>query len=197
MNIWITTDLHFNKFQFEFLVKQQDKYDILTINGDLLDSREDFNIQTKWINKTLNSINKPVFICSGNHDLDDEMNCNWLSGKNLILDNRTKTINGVKFGVAPYMDADFSKFYDCNILLYHIPPKNTQTAKVKGKRFIQDLGCEMVYEALKHNIIQPEYLLCGHLHKTLATTDTINATTIINPNARPKAAKPLIFTLKI
>ena len=56
MNIWITTDLHFNKFQFEFLVKQQDKYDILTINGDLLDSREDFNIQTKWINKTLNSI---------------------------------------------------------------------------------------------------------------------------------------------
>ncbi|SFV64871.1 Bll0856 protein [hydrothermal vent metagenome] len=194
MNIWITTDLHFKKSQFEFLVENQDKYDILTINGDLLNQRIDFEKQTKWINSLFRKIKKPVFICSGNHDLDAEMEFNWLYGDNLILDNKIKTINGIKFGVVPFMGADFSKFYDCDILLYHIPPKNTKTATLKTG---MDLGCDEVYQALKHKIIKPKYLLCGHLHTTLSKEDTINQTKIINPNAKPNAQDPLVYELNI
>lgn len=197
MKIWITTDLHFKKSQFEFLVAQQNKYDVLTINGDLLKSPKNFEVETSWINQTLAKINKPIFICSGNHDLDEDLNCNWLRGDNLILDNKTKTIDNIKFGVIPYIGADFSRFYDCDILLYHVPPKNTKTAQVQGKRLVQDLGCDEVYQALKHNIIKPKYLFCGHLHKTLATKDVINNTTIINPNAKPNADEPLVYELDV
>lgn len=195
MKIWVTTDLHFRQSQFKFLVAHQNEYDVLTINGDLLKSPKNFEAETIWINQTLAKINKPIFICSGNHDLDQNMDCHWLHGDNLILDNRIKTIEGIKFGVVPYMGADFTKFYNCDIVLYHIPPKNTKTSKVKGERFTQDSGCEAVYQALKHNIIKPKYLLCGHLHKTLDIKDTINKTVIINPNANPSRDEPLVYKL--
>ena len=199
MKIWITGDLHFNTTWFKYLLKQQNNYDILCLTGDLLDlTAGNFSEQSKWIANFLTNFSKPIFICSGNHDLDKNMEFNWLSGigDNITLDNRIKTIEGVKFGVMPYLGADISRFYDCDILLHHIPPANTKTAKNRSKGS-KDFGDDELYQVLKHKIITPKYLLCGHVEQPLNQTDQINKTTIINPGVTAGELELEVYSLVI
>jgi predicted phosphodiesterase len=79
MKLLIAGDLHFNKGHFQWLSEQQDQYDCLCLTGDFVDGqREGFDRQTQWIAAWLEGLTKPTFICSGNHDLDDAAECQWL-----------------------------------------------------------------------------------------------------------------------
>jgi predicted phosphodiesterase len=113
MNIWLTGDLHFNKKQFEYLLKNENKYDILCLAGDLLNHKlGSFKTQTTWISDFLQKFEKPILLCSGNHDIDKDNEFNWLDNcnkTNLYLDNRKPKINNIRFGVMPYMSAEYSR----------------------------------------------------------------------------------------
>ena len=73
MKILHTTDLHFNKRWCEWINDQQPGYDAICITGDFLDSSkpEPLDTQMEWMSGWLRDFYKPVFVCSGNHDLED------------------------------------------------------------------------------------------------------------------------------
>ncbi|WXG59858.1 hypothetical protein VB002_13045 [Campylobacter concisus] len=87
----------------------------------------------------LKSFKKPVFVCSGNHD----MPLSWLNSINGIYSDGTiKTINGVKFGCAPYLRDDLLEFAECDILLTHVPQQRQIRASAKGQRSRRYRACK-------------------------------------------------------
>lgn len=182
MTILHTTDLHFNKPWFEWISKQQDKYDVFCITGDFLeDSKEETLLeQIEWISNWMKSFTKPLFICSGNHDIEELENEDWyLKVNSIYSDNSIKTINGVKFGSIPYIAAEFYEYDECDVLLYHLPPSNTKTS-IHNKTN-EDWGDKEFYRNIKKGILSPKIVLCGHMHYPIDVRDKINNTTIYNP----------------
>lgn len=181
MKILHTTDLHFNKHWFEWLSNQEEHYDVLCITGDFLDDskKETLLEQIEWISSWMKHFKKPLFVCSGNHDIEELENENWLNKiPNVFGDNNIKTINGFKFGCLPYIAPDFFEFDECDILLYHLPPSKTQTSihLKTGK----DWGDNELHRLIKNNVISPKIVLCGHLHHPSSTIDKLNRVSIYN-----------------
>ncbi|QCT95030.1 metallophosphoesterase [Caminibacter mediatlanticus TB-2] len=171
------TDLHFNIKWFEWLKKNEKNYDIFCITGDFLDETKDnIKYQKDYIRKFIKDFSSLLFVCSGNHDDDIE----WLyfEKDNYYFDNCKKEINGIKIGSFPYLGGNIYDFYDCDILLTHIPPKNTKTSI--DKNTLKDYGDFEIYYAIK-NGFSPKFILSGHIHNPLKTKDKLNSTIIYNP----------------
>ena len=121
MKILIAGDLHFEKPQFKWLETQKKHYDCFCLTGDFLDERlNGFTQQTDWVTHWIETLDKEIFICSGNHDLDDFGECEWLRNiKNpkVCTDNQKRVFQGIKFGCVPYLGSNLSNFHDCDILL--------------------------------------------------------------------------------
>ena len=96
MKILHTTDLHFTKHWFTWIALQQNNYDVFCITGDFLESSNDETLleQIEWISSWMKSFKKPLFVCSGNHDIEELENEDWLNQiPNVYSDNNIKTIN--------------------------------------------------------------------------------------------------------
>ncbi len=103
MKILHTTDLHFNQKWFKWIENQQSSFDIFCISGDFLDSSKDETLakQIVWVTEWIKKIEKPLFVCSGNHDIEKLNNEEWLNTidtLNYYPDNTIKTIGNIKFG---------------------------------------------------------------------------------------------------
>lgn len=194
MKILVTGDLHGNKSQFLWIEGQMDQFDCLCLTGDFLDTRSgDFEQQAEWVVTWMQRLDKQLFICSGNHDLDENAECDWLiriRSSKICVDNQAKVFNGIKFGCMPYLGADLSYFYNCDVLLTHVPPKNTATSKSTVNGQLLDWGDKNLYSALKHRIISPQYLLCGHVENPSARRDRLGCAEIINPGAHHNVSVP-------
>jgi len=120
MKILHATDLHYNKSWFKFIKNLESNFDIVCITGDFIDAFDQAGIdpQIAYVSEWLASFNKPVFVCSGNHDVGLAYEQEWLNDiPNIYADNAVKEINGVKFGCAPYLKPDYAKFAQCDVLL--------------------------------------------------------------------------------
>jgi len=183
LDILHTTDLHFNKTWFDWIAKQQAKFDVFCISGDFLDSSSDIALskQILWIQNWIKKFDKPLFTCSGNHDIEELNNEDWLSNiytSNYYSDYSIKTIGNIKFGCYPYIGAEgYYEFDECDILLAHIPPANTKTSQNKDG---DEWGDKEFYRIIKNKIINPKIILCGHMHHPLKIIDKINSTLIYN-----------------
>ena len=186
MKILITGDLHFIKPQFKWIEEQKNQYDCLCLTGDFLDERSSgFYEQAEWVSKWIKTLDKQIFICSGNHDLDNFGECEWLEGlrsTKVCTDNQIKLFKGIKFGCIPYLGANFYDFYDCDILLNHVPPFKTSTSiDVETKK---DWGDKELYKAIKTEIIRPHYIFSGHVDKPTEKRDQVFGVEIINPGSQ-------------
>jgi len=194
VNILLSGDLHFNKDQFRWLKDQKNKYDCLCLTGDFLDGDSgDYKQQSEWVSDWLNDFGIQIFICSGNHDLDELSECEWLENvenKRICRDNQTKLFKGIKFGCMPYLGADLSRFCDCDVLLTHVPPAKTATSQSVVAGRTTDWGDEELYHVLKEGIISPRYILCGHVENPLVNRDWVCETEIINPGAEHESSVP-------
>lgn len=199
LKILYTTDLHFNKTWFKWIQNQQDNFDIFVISGDFLESSRDEALKEQiiWISNWIKQFKKILFVCSGNHDIDDLDNEDWLNKivtSNYYADNSKKTINGIKFGCVPYIGAEYYEFDDCDILITHIPPANTKTSIDKNNN---DWGDKDLYRLLKNKIINPKIIFCGHMHNPLQTSYIINDTTIYNVGVSNSSSIPNHKTIVI
>lgn len=194
MNILIAGDLHFNKNQYQWLADQKEYYDCLCLTGDLLNGdSDDFTHQSEWVATWLKEFDKYLVICSGNHDLDEFAECDWLThinSKKICRDNQIKIFNGIKFGSIPYLGADLSYFSDCDVLLNHVPPVKTGAAQSNVDGSLKDWGDEGLYYALKERVISPRYIFCGHVENPSANRDCIFGVEIINPGAQHNSSTP-------
>lgn len=77
MKILHTTDLHFNKNWFEWIANQQNNFDVFCITGDFLDDFKEEQID--WLTNWMKNFKKPLFICSGNHDIEELENEDWFN----------------------------------------------------------------------------------------------------------------------
>jgi len=180
LKILHTSDLHFNKRHFEWIVSQQENYDLFCITGDFLDElQDDVQEQIIWVRSWIKAFVKPLFVCTGNHDVSIEGNENWLNEintKNYYCDGMRKSIEGTLFLSAPYENYD--GFDDCDVLLNHLPPAKTKTALTKDG---EDWGDRELYRALKNGLIKPKIILSGHIHSPQKQVDSLFGTTVYNP----------------
>lgn len=198
MNIIHLTDLHFNKSWFKWIENQIDHYDVFCITGDFLDEskKEPLKKQVSWLVDWFKKFPKPLFVCTGNHDIEYFENENWLVEiDNIYSDSSIKTINGIKFGCIPYIAPDFSDFYKCEVILYHVPPAYTKTSIQKSTN--KEWGDIELSKILKKKILKPIYLLCGHLHIPTGKIDSINQTIISNPGSSKTSQIPNHYIIDI
>lgn len=201
MKILHTTDLHFNKQWFSWIEKQQDNFDVFCISGDFLESskKETLKEQIERITDWIKKFEKPLFACSGNHDIDELESENWLNEidtPNYYSDNTIKSINDTTFGCYPYIGGEgYFEFNECDVLITHIPPAKTETAIHKSEK--SDWGDKELYRSLKNSIINPKIILCGHMHKPTSIVDTLNSTTIYNPGANNTKHTPNYHIIEI
>lgn len=198
MKILHTTDLHFNKKWFDWIEQQQSSFDVCCITGDFLESSKEETLQEQieWITNWMKRFKKPLFVCSGNHDIEEFENEDWLCKiPHIYSDNSIKTIDGVKFGCVPYIAPDFLEFDECDVILYHLPPANTKTATHKTTNV--DWGDKEVARLLQKKILRPKVLLCGHMHYPIDTTDTVSKSMIYNPGVDKTKEIPNHFIVEI
>lgn len=183
MKILVAGDLHFQKEKFESLRKVLLNCDILCLIGDYLDDkRGDREGQIQWVSKWVASISKPIVMCSGNHDLDDLAECDWidsLANKTVITDNSVWTYKGVTFGVVPYIGAQYSKYKRCDILVCHLPPSNTKTSRQDGCEF----GDDELYFSIIRGRLKARYVFCGHVEKPEGNIDEVDDVKIVNASS--------------
>lgn len=184
MKILLAADLHFDKKKFENLNELVIDCDVLCLIGDYLDeSLGDRNSQIDWVSKWIRGITIPVLLCSGNHDLDELAECEWigkLSRPSVITDNSIWRYKSITFGVIPYIGAQYNTFSECDFILNHLPPSNTKTSQKNGT----DYGDDELYFSLTCGALRPKYVLCGHVHNPDGETDRINDTKIIKGSSR-------------
>lgn len=197
MKILHTTDLHFNKRWCEWINDQQPGYDAICITGDFLDSSkpEPLDTQMEWMSGWLRDFYKPVFVCSGNHDLEDwSGDGDWLGLiPNICSDNMIKTLDGIKFGCVPYVDPDFLEFGKCDVVLYHLPPARSETAIDRTTK--ADWGDKGLARVLNSGALAPKVLLCGHIHNPIKTTDIIKHTKIYNCGYAKNSPKVPLYSV--
>ena len=183
MKILVAGDLHFQKEKFESLNRLSIDCDVLCLTGDYLDDRlADREDQIEWVSKWVLSNPKPIVMCSGNHDLDDLAECDWvynLASKTVKIDNSIWTHRGVNFGAVPYIGARYSQFANCQVIVCHVPPSNTKTSQQDGIEF----GDDDLYFSITRGVIRPGYVFCGHVEKPDKAMDRIGDTKIVNASS--------------
>ena len=150
------------------------------------------NSISDYLPSTKNS-DGPVFVCSGNHDLDEFAECDWLTSmksKKVCVDGQIISFCGIKFGCVPYLGADLSYFSGCNVILSHVPPIKTTTSQSIIAGILRDCGDEGLFNALKERVISPQYILCGHVKNPSANRDCLFGVEIINPGAQHNSFAP-------
>lgn len=188
LKLFHASDLHFNAGYFYYILALQDKFDIFCLSGDFLykESAHEKEQTALW----LKSFKKPVFVCSGNHDMPPF----WLNSINSIYsDGAIKTINGVKFGCAPYLCDDLLEFAECDILLTHVPPARTNTSISKNGK---DHGDTELARLIKNNLLNAKIILCGHIHEPKSHTDVLNGVKIYN-SASSGAKEPFYQVIEL
>lgn len=175
MTILHASDLHFDKAKFDQILGLE--FDVCCISGDLIDaSQKGVSEQKAWVKRWLANFKKPVFVCSGNHDVDGSDDAAWMRMPNIYADGDIKMVEGIKFGCVPYLYTDILDFSECDILLTHVPPARTQTAIERGR----DFGDKELFRALKHGLLKAKIILCGHVHDPLSRVYKIGNCKIYN-----------------
>jgi len=218
MKILHTTDLHFNKRWYSWIEKNQEKVDVICITGDFFNTASDFIVQFSlfeqayWIKEWFKKIYKPILICSGNHDIVEKSIAseNHLPNKNIkeydegyllkniknpnvYNDGSIVSLNGIIFGCIPYNCDSFDDYKKCNIILHHLPPKNTLTSM--GEK--EDLGSEEIKAAIISGKIKPQYILSGHIHDPKEKMITFLEIKISNPGFIRGQKKPCNIILSL
>ncbi|OUR79603.1 hypothetical protein A9Q83_04185 [Alphaproteobacteria bacterium 46_93_T64] len=205
------TDIHFDKSIFNWISKRAGDFDAVCLTGDFMsEAGENEGSPEKQIARMLSwleDLPKPVFMCSGNHDVlepdlsmgalealfveDEEymefssqpempQEETWLSKIGLpgvYTDGAIVDLDGVKIGCMPYQGEDHYKFQECDVLLCHVPPAKT---KVSIGQF-GDYGCPKLRRSLQTGLLKPTYLLSGHIHIPVSNTDKVNGVNLVNP----------------
>ena len=187
MKILHATDLHYNKSWFKFIKDIESNFDVVCITGDFIDAFDEDGIapQILYTSKWLANFTKPVFVCSGNHDVGLAYEQEWLNDiPNIYADNAVKEIDGVKFGCVPYLRPNYEKF----------PPAYTKASVGASGN---DYGSEKLYNAIGKQVISPKILLCGHTHNPIKNICRLKYTTIYNPGCDRNLKEPKIIVVEI
>ena len=205
MRLLFVADLHYELKQFDWLMSQVGSFDAVVIGGDLLElcGMLETDVQVVVVEKYLNRIcqQKPLLVCSGNHDGDarstaDESICNWLhdvKAGQLYVDGDCVEMEDTLITICPWWDGPVSRAEveglfarDAEkprkrwVWIHHAPPDKSPVSWA-GKKFGGD---EFLVEWIKR--YQPDLVLSGHIHNAPflpkgSWLDRLGKTWVFNP----------------
>jgi predicted phosphodiesterase len=184
MRVLLTSDLHYELRQYDWLIGAAPRFDAVVVAGDHLDAfgAVPGAVQIAALRASFAAVAHKgrLLVCSGNHDLDarnaaGEKTAGWLDavrGDTLATDGDSLRIGDTLFTVCPWWDgpqarAGVERLLDTAaaqrngdrwIWVYHAPPIGALSWT--GKRHFGD--------ALLSELVQrhaPTAVLCGHIHE--------------------------------
>ena len=185
MRLLVVADLHYALPQYDWLLEVADKFDVVVVAGDHLDTNSlvDLGAQSIVIQKYIGRLHEKtrLLICSGNHDLDSrneagEKVTRWIlnpRSSGVSTDGDSFVLGDTLFTICPWWDgpivreaigrqlaAGASAREDRQwIWLHHAPPKTTPIAW-DGQRSYGDAELEAWIS--EHH---PDIVFCGHVHQ--------------------------------
>lgn len=169
MNILHCTDFHGNKRWFDWLTHASDRHDAICLSGDLL-ARECWaqgEREIPWITDWVRSFPRPLFICSGNHDIVErttgEIDATWLMAlrtERVSVDGDLRRFCDVEFQCVPWFGSPMA----CGpwaAVITHCPPAGLRTAIARGGA---SFGDEALRDLLDTGWMTPRFVLSGHVH---------------------------------
>ncbi len=193
MTILHVTDLHFTERWFAWLHESAPAHDLLCITGDLLDQTRPipYRQQASLVAEWLRLLNRPVCVCSGNHDLEfmppgqPRRPAFWLrgiSGPRLWTDENTARLGEHRVHVIGYRDLPAEP---ADIWVAHLPPAGSPVAlTVRGF----DAGDEALARSVA--ILRPRLVLSGHVHQPTAWIGEVDGTVHLNPGCSRSSRIP-------
>jgi Icc-related predicted phosphoesterase len=184
MRILVASDLHYRLPHYDWLVTAAHGVEAVALVGDLADvvSPVPHDVQTVVLEDYLTMLaeHRPVFVASGNHDLDGpgehgEQVAAWLRRLDLTglhVDGASVDIGDVRLTVCPWWDGPVTREQVAEqlaaaavdrparwIWLYHAPPAGTPLC-FDGRRTFADQ--DLADWIAEH---RPDIVLCGHIHQ--------------------------------
>jgi Icc-related predicted phosphoesterase len=205
MRLLFVADLHYSLKQYDWLIANAVKFDVVMIGGDLLDMGSILDIETQImvVEKYLLRLSRqvPVLVSSGNHDGDGhnkalESICQWLreakegqlhvDGDGVMIGESLITIcpwwdgPGTQAEVENLLTRDAARAKKQWIWIHHAPPAGSPICW-NGKKSIGD---EVLADWIKQ--YSPDFVLSGHIHNAPfyangAWIDRMGNTWIFNP----------------
>ena len=204
MKILIVSDLHYSLPQFDWLAANAPHYDLTIVAGDFLQlgSYVEADTQASVVEQYFRRIcaETPLVVCSGNHDLVDDMDGNpsteWLEDllvPGLIVDRDCYETDSIRILSLPWWNTEESRDLAGEWLrsqqdpgdsrpvfwVHHAPPLGTRTSW-NGKR---DLGDSNVVDWIK--AYGPALVISGHVHNAPyypegSWVDRLGSTVVVN-----------------
>jgi Icc-related predicted phosphoesterase len=185
MKILAVSDLHFGLKQFDWVVQQAERYDLVIIAGDLLDlgGHLDLDSQITIVVKYLRTISAKtrLLVCSGNHDGDEkneaqEFIARWLQrvrAAGLVVDGGGTDLPGLRASVCPWWDGPATRETMQQFLrteraaapagwlwVHHAPPDGVGVSWT-GKAHAGDAFLVGLI-----NELGPDFVFSGHIHNS-------------------------------
>lgn len=189
MNILAFTDIHGKREIVNWIIKRtiNEKPDLLVCAGDL----SDFGRNIDRIAANLNKLNKTILIIPGNHETDEDILKICKNNKN-IIDIHSGFYEKDDYLFFGYGGGGFNKedprFERVSIkfkkyikkgknviLITHAPPYNTKLDLINNEH----VGNKSIRKFVDD--VQPELVICGHLHENERIVDYVKKTKIVNP----------------
>jgi len=205
VKILFVADLHYALKQFDWLMGNAARFDVVVIGGDLLDlgSALEIDVQIVVMEKYLARLGEQtrVIVSSGNHDGDErlatnESVCRWLQevkGGQLFADGDSLEIGDTLITICPWWDGPVTREEIEKLLakdadrpkskwiwIHHSPPDNSPVSWA-GKKFGGDEFLGGWIERYK-----PDMVLSGHIHNAPfiqhgSWIDRLGKTWVFNP----------------
>lgn len=187
MNILHVTDLHLNPRWYEWLIAEAPRHDLLCISGDLLSdhdpapNRRQISRATEWLRR----IDRPMVICSGNHDLEwDEARERWqparwlrdLAGPQVWVDGDSFDRGALRFHAISCTTHPKGAFAD--VWVVHAPPSGLAVGR---RQFGNDNGDPDLNESVLR--FGPRVVLCGHVHEPSSWFEQQDGVMYLNPGS--------------
>lgn len=185
MKILAFTDHHGSPNDMKQVEHKSTKVDLIICGGDFTI----FEHEVEYIMDQISRLPKKVLLIHGNHESEEVIhilseqldNIEFIHKKVVEIDNYV--IVGYGGGGFSSQDLKFEEFIkklkiDKNkkmILLLHGPPYGTKLDRIGGEY----VGNKSFTKVIKE--IQPDLVLCGHLHENFWKDDKIGKSKIINP----------------
>jgi Icc-related predicted phosphoesterase len=185
MKCLITADLHYSLKQYDWLLREAPKFDIVILAGDHLNiaSHVDGRAQSIVVLKYLEQLRSmtQLFTCSGNHDLDGrnadgERVAKWfgkIRALGIAADGDCIEADGMLFSMFPWWDGDGTRDAVAAQLardaarrqgswawIYHAPPAGSPTSWAGKRSFGDDSLTAWIGE------YEPDFVFSGHVHSS-------------------------------
>lgn len=219
MKALVLADLHYSLKQLDWLLRAAEPYDLVILAGDLLDlgGGAERDTQVVVVSRYLARLarTRPVLVCSGNHDADDQSPAGepvaaWLQelredgvhvdGEHVRLGGTTVTL--CPWWGGPATRADLTALLAPGrpapgpwIWIHHVPPDASGVSwdgrRHQGDPFLNELI----------GLHAPDLLLSGHVHQSPfrrggSWIDRIGETWVFNPG-RQVGALPAVIELDL